>query len=276
MAHETSLANKEDVELEGWNRTFNQMWELFFGPEIDRRREAGTLPDDFHLYMGQVLFPETGENRILLNDEIKGEGLVRINRDVQKGDSIYVEDLTELQIFDLPDELLDHGHFTIFRYGDTWRMMFNFMSGRAKARDMLELARQFHSVAVASHGMGFAGPTVDNLFAAAELVCKAELILHRSPAVTSKTHSAVGSAINRWSSLGNIDAAFIALFNRLSRQRPNARYGDAASRPFLPEKDDLDLVEAMIEAGGRTVRKMTDRNGSEKELEQSAGESLQV
>jgi hypothetical protein len=265
-----------DTHPEAWQRTFDQMWGLFFGPEIERRRQTGSLPDNFFPYAAQVLFPQEGRPSVLLNVEVRGEARLGQFGDRKTGDDIYIEDLNHLEVFDLPDDLLDHGHFTILRSGSAWRMMFNFLSGRAKARDMLELARQYHKVAVSSHSLGFSGPTIDNLFSASELICKAELILHRSPAVTSKTHSSVGSAINRWSRLGNIDSAFVALFNKLSQQRPNARYGDTSSRPPLPDKDDLDLVAAMIDEGIRTVRKSTDRDFNTQERAQTDREGSEL
>lgn len=252
---------KKYAHLEGWDRSFAHMWDLFFGPELVKRKAQGALPEGFSLYMGQVLFsPEgQGKNRVLLNDEVRGDALIRARRPIEKGEKITVTDLENIERFDLPDELLDHGHFTIIRSGEGWRMIFNFLYGRAKAQDHLLLARQFFEASNHSATKGHAGPAVDNLYSAAELVSKAELILHRNPAVESKKHGRIASAINAWSRLGNIDAAFIALFNRLAQQRPAARYGNAENRPPAPSRDDLELVQAMIERGLARVGKTTDR-----------------
>src|SRR5882724_7070139 len=103
-------------------RTFNHIYELFFGPEIERRRQSGTLPSDFFLYMGQVLFPVEGSPSVHLNNEVTGVGAMRANRTIQAGDPVMMEDLGRLERFDLPDELLDSGHFTIIRSGDRWLM----------------------------------------------------------------------------------------------------------------------------------------------------------
>jgi len=250
---------KTSMPPEGWQRTFDQMWELYFGPEIDRRKADGRIADEnFTVYMAQVLFPPEGQFQVLFNDEVKGEALVRAARDIQPDDPVYVNDLQSIEIYELPDELLDSGHFTIFSIGDGWKMVFNFLSGRAKARDMLELARQFLEASRHSEAKGHAGPAVENLFTSAELISKAELILHRNPAVNAKTHGPVASAINAWSKLGNVDAAFVALFNELTRRRPNARYGDANSRPPMPKTEDYEIIEAMIQRGLNRVGKATD------------------
>ena len=120
-------------QLEGWDRTFAQMWELYFGPELEKRREGGRLPEEFNLFIAQVLQSPEGTHRVLLNDEVHGRGVMRASRDVVRGEPLTIDDLGEIEAYELPDELLDYGHFTIVRAGAGWRMFFNFLSGRAKA-----------------------------------------------------------------------------------------------------------------------------------------------
>jgi len=242
------------------NRTFTQMFEAYFGPEIERRQRKGILSGDFALYMGQVLFPIEGKAIVHLNEEAKGVALMRANRPVQAGDKVTTEDLGRIERFDLPDDLLDNGHFTIIRTADRWHMFFNFLSGRRKAQDRLRLALEFLEAARDATLKGHAGPSIDNLFSAAELTAKAELMLHRSEASRAKSHKPIASAINMWSKLGNIERPFVELFNRLAEQRPNARYADSAHRPQGPTSDELELVGAVIE---RLMRRAANRAGEE-------------
>jgi hypothetical protein len=247
------------VDADTSNITLTQAWELWFRPEIERRQTAGSLPATFSLHMAQALFPPDEKLRVLLNDEVEGEGHLRAPRTIQKGEPLYASDLQFMERFELPDALLDSGHFTIVRAGEGWHMFFNFLRGRAKAKDMLQLAGEFLEAALSATDKGHSGPVVDNLFSACELISKAELILHRNPAASSKSHRSVSSQINWWGRLGNIDAVFLKLFNRLAEQRPNARYGDKEHRPPVPEHDSFDLVQAMIERGLGKVGKATDR-----------------
>ncbi len=247
------------MPLEGWARTFNQMYEGWFQPEIERRAASGSLPAPFVLFAAQALFPPEGATRILLNEEVEGEGLIRAPRAVVKGEPVLHSDLANLEAYELPDELLDNGHFTIIRAGDRWGMFFNFLSGRAKARDLLELGSEYLAASEASASKRHDGPAVDTLFSAVELASKAELILLRSPAAKGKTHGTVARAINASAKLGNIDVAFVALFNRLGRERPSARYGDKKHRPLAPELSDFDLVRAVIERGIERVEKATNQ-----------------
>lgn len=261
-----SLQEKPDwAELEGWDRTFAHMWEIAFKPELEKRRAAGQIGDDFHLYLAQLIQPPEGEQKVLFNEEVRGTALMRAPRAIEKDEPVLMADLAHIEQFELPDDLLDCGHFTIIRAGEGWHIVFNFLSGRAKARDMLELAAQFLDAAITSGGKGHAGPAVDSLFSASELISKAELILHRSRAAKSKTHSAIASEINAWARLGNIDVAFVALFNKLAQQRPNARYGDRKHQPPAPDSDSFDLVRAMIDRGLDRVARSTDRSDGAKQ-----------
>lgn len=231
-------------------RLLAQAFELWFNPELERRAAAGLLADDFALYAAQVLFPPEGENRIRLNDEMTGVMLVVAQRAVEKGEQVMLSDLAEAKRYELDDADLDCGHLTIIRRGEGWMIDFNFQSGRAKAADMLRLADQYHSAAIACVQRELEGPAVDNLFSACELAAKAELILHRSSAVKAKTHDPLKSAINAWGKLGNIDPAFVAVFNLLGQQRADARYkGAVAAKGLMPSTDDLDIVKAVIERG---------------------------
>jgi hypothetical protein len=91
------------------------------------------------------------------------------------------------------------------------------------------------------------------------LASKAELILHRNPAVNAKRHGTIASEINKWARLGNIDAAFVALFNKLSQHRPFARYGNKNDRPPMPDQESFEVVQAVIERSLERVGKATGR-----------------
>lgn len=252
-------ATPAGLDAEGAKRAFDQMWENHFGPEVAKRQAAGLLPAEFKVFMAQLLIPPDGDMCVLINDEVQGVGLMRASRAVEAGDKVTLADLAHIEAYDLPDNLLDHGHFTVINRGQDWGIHFNFLRGRAKAKDRLVNAGHFLEAAKESAEKGHAGPAVENLFAAAELASKAELILSQSPARDAKTHGAVSSAINAYSRTGNIDRAFVSLFNQLGQQRPNARYGDSQSRPAAPSAEDLDLVAAVIERGLTRVIKSTDR-----------------
>jgi hypothetical protein len=205
MVHEEpnpELPATGSVSADNANGMLAQAWELYFRPEIERRQTEGVLPVSFELYMAQALLSPDGNLRVLLNEETKGEGLLRAFQSIQKGEPLYSNDLRHIERLELPDELLDSAHFTIVRAGEGWHMFFNFLSGRAKAKDMLELAREFLEAALCAKDKGHGGPAVDFLFSANELISKAELLLHRSPAGSSRTHGSISTQINLWGGQG--------------------------------------------------------------------------
>jgi hypothetical protein len=71
---------------------------------------------------------------------------------------------------------------------------------------------------------GLAEVAVDTLFSACELTSKAELVSSSSMELSSKSHASIGSRLNSWGKLGNIDAAFVHLFNHLHDLGPRFRY----------------------------------------------------
>lgn len=228
-------------DIQGWYRTILNMFQVAISPEIERRLAAGTLDEKFELYSAQLIQPPDGSQVIRLNDEIRGLPLIKLTRSIEKGDPIFITDLKGLVSFDVEEDELDCGHFTMLWHGSGWIASFDFRAGRAKSSQMIESAKQFLASAQFSASRSHAGPSVDNLFSACELLSKAHLTLHHSRAAKSKTHAAVGSALNAWGKMGNINADFVTIFNRMSNLRSEARYG--AAQVEVPSSTDFEIVE---------------------------------
>lgn len=242
-------------DIPGWNRTILHMFQIAISPEIERRLAAGALGQDFELYSAQLIQPPDGSQLIRLNGEVRGLPLIRLTRSVERGDPILMTDLKGLVSFDLDEEELDCGHFTMFWHGSGWVTSFDFRSGRAKASQMIASAMQFFAAAQFSASQSHPGPSIDNLFSACELLSKAHLMLHHSNAAKSKKHGAVSSALNAWGKLGNIDAGFVKIFNRMSNLRSAARY--EAAQLELPTAADFEIVQRELSLLERAVAHRT-------------------
>ena len=234
------------ADLVDWSRTLLHVFQIAFAPEIRRRLATGQLNADFFLSAAQLIQPEEGKNTVRLNEEVRGTALVRVNRPVQQGEQVLFSDLQNFVSFDLEEDELDAGHFTLLWTGQGWIGSFDFRAGRAKSAGLLGLASQFLDVAKFSAAKGHVGPSVDNLFSACELVSKVHLILHRNPAVRTKSHGRVHRAINAWRHLGNVNEDFVKLFNQMSHARSPARYG-AGAKVESPSQSDFQTVEREIE-----------------------------
>ena len=247
-----AAADEIPSDILGWDRTILHMFQITFGPEIEKRLAENMIGDNFVLLAAQMLQPEEGEQVVRLNDEVRGLPLVRLGRSVTKGESVLVSDMRDLVSFDVEEDELDSGHFTMFWNGSGWSITFDFRSGRAKSAQMIESARQFVAAAQYCAEQRFYGPSVDNLFSACELLSKAHLILHRSQAVKAKSHGAVSSALNNWGRLGNIDGDFLKLFNRMSNARSTARYNPAA-QISPPVDTEFSIIQGELDRLDRAV-----------------------
>lgn len=119
--------------IKGWNVTILHMMRDAFVPEIRRRLKARTLPDDFFLYAAQLLQHREGGRIVRLNEEVRGTPYLGPGRDVQKGKALRLEDFADMEYFDLADDELDCGHFTLFFTG-TGRSASTFVPGGRSAR----------------------------------------------------------------------------------------------------------------------------------------------
>lgn len=230
------------ADVSSWSRTVFHMFQISFAPEIRRRRDAGAIGDDFFLNAAQLIQPEEGKSVVRLNNEVLGLAYLKMDRAVQKGESVTYADFRGLESFDVVEEELNCGHFTIFWHGDGWIGSFDFRSSRDRSQQTLKRAEEFIHSAQFSADRGFSGPAIDNLFSACELIAKAHLMLHRDGSVKSKKHAAIGSAINNWGRLGNIDSDFLTVLNRVSNERSAARYDPSKTLP-VPAPEDFAVVQ---------------------------------
>ena len=224
--------------------TLLNMFQICFGPEIRKRKASGKIGVDFHLYMAQLLQPPDGTPIIRLNDEVRGQAQLRLARPVEAGEPVLTSDLSAIQRFDLPNDELNCGHFTCIWSGG-WLLVFDFRNWRQRASSTLDRATEFYATAMQALKSEHYSAATENFFTTCELISKVHLMTSYHKVGQSKTHSSVHSAINKWHKLGNVQADFIRLFNRLSSERPGARYDVDAT--FLPlSEHDLEVVDSEL------------------------------
>jgi hypothetical protein len=240
-------------DIKGWDLTIIHMQQVSFSPEIRRRKEADTLPEDFFFWSGQMIQPPDGSQIVRINSEIRGRPYLRTDRAIDNGEEIRLGDFANLEYFDLEDDELDSGHFTMFYTGSGWTVSFDFRSGRQKCIALLEKALTFLAATRLSIAKGLAEPSIDSLFTAAELVAKTRLILDHHRVDDWRSHKATATRINRLARMGNVSGAFRDLFNRLSKERNPAKYA-TGYEAVLPSRDDVDVIENMALALQESVK----------------------
>lgn len=247
MSQEGAPADPGDMDAETTQTALSECMRLWFNPEYERRVAAGQMAPGTQIVAAQAVFGK-GQTIIRFNDEVRGQGFARARRTVQEGEQVRHEDLAGIENWELAPDEIDYGHMSIFNTGEGWRCFFNFLQGRARADALAVRAENFLKTAKYAHENGWYDVAVDTLFSACELLAKANLIVHMLQGAESKSHNSVGSAINQWRKLGNVEAKFVQLFNDLGNLRYLARYevGDMSRLEQSPSA--FDTVAAQVAA----------------------------
>ncbi len=239
-------------------RLFDQALDLWVRPEIERRRQRGVIIGEFDLRAAQVVMPSPVDDQVLrvrLNEEVRAVASVKLRGSVEAGDSIYesqVEEIREMRLTDEEDP--NSGHLTMMRVRGNWHIHFDFRRDRARAQEHLDRASDFLEAAKDSFSANRLAPAVDNLFSAAELAARAELMVCGFyPEKPQKTHPSTKSWYNRWTNLGNAPVESSAVLNKLADLRPKARYVEG-QLPTGSHHEALQAVGRMIEHARTRLR----------------------
>jgi hypothetical protein len=158
MGDETPSVDVPD-DVIGPERTFRQVFNLFFAPEIERRQVAGLLPNPFELQKAQVLFVEGRPPEVRLNDEVTIRLIIEAPRAQQPGDVIDDGEIENIEAFELELADSDAGHFTILPWKGEWRMLFDFRKNKGKAAKLVKRAEEFLTVSEYAFAQKLFGPT---------------------------------------------------------------------------------------------------------------------
>ncbi|MBK6685956.1 MAG: HEPN domain-containing protein [Deltaproteobacteria bacterium] len=207
--------------------TIQDFFRLYIEPEVIRREALGLLVQPYRLHAAQVIwFAEDRAPQIRLNQEVRAMARAKIGRSLSPGDPIYPSDLEELEEVRLAeDDDPNAAHATLILIKGHWALWFDCTYNKARAANAMTKAQEFLSAAATALAKSHLAAFFDNLFSAAELAARAELLLTPDPGFISKTnHKAIHSRINKQSCLGNVSDQFVRAFNRLSELRSPARY----------------------------------------------------
>lgn len=212
-----------------------QAFDLWINPEIEHRKQAGKLPDNFSVSMAQILFSVGAPPVVRLNEEVKTIGRLKLSRSVKKGDLIRYKDVKEIHGFELIPEERDFGHITLVRFPDQWIVFFSFIYDTSKSKQFLEIATRFMKSAHSALEQDNYRPMINDLAVAAENCAKARLILLPNEKIRkARTHKTIKNEVNIFASKSDvIPQGFKTAFNRIIELRDDARY-----------RTDFDLEES--------------------------------
>ena len=237
-------------------RLFQQVVDIWINPELQRRSAAGLVDESFVLNAAQIIFRVDKPPEVRINNEVKIAIRVKLRNPKLHGEPVLPEEIESIHGMELTGDDVDGAHITLLRKGgDLWDIEFDAQYNRSKAKALAQAAAEFLAAAKASLQSGHFRPFVDNLYSAAELSAKAQLVLIPNPKMLSATsHGFVVSQFNIvGGKMGNAPGHHVNLINRLSDMRSKAKYS--------PESFKLapDVAEQMMLIGEEMVDAITRR-----------------
>lgn len=203
------------------------MLERFVRPEVERRFCEGTLAAGEEIFRFQILFPD-GEASVRLNNDVGGVATVRATRPIASGEDVTVDDFDEISDYAPREEDAGIPHVSAFLHRNGWSIVFQFSYGHPSRFEYLARADDFLETAMQALDSGRFGPFFENVFAACELMTKAELLATRPTidlVLNSKgRHGWIRGVYASWANLGNTDGRYPKLLQRLEDLRAPARY----------------------------------------------------
>ena len=224
----------------------NNLFNLYFSPELERRVARGEIAIGFQIQIAQVVLNPKYPPIVRFNDEVRLEALIQAPRDLAKGDPVFLHEFGLVQSVELTREEMDCGHATIIVTPLGTQLFFNFRYGRDRAAQFTDAAEEFLETAADAIGKGRIKAALENLHTSAENVALAHLVVNSRPEAHGGTHKAIRSGINLWARTRNINPEFVALYNWITRHREKVRYSPGLGIPEIPP-NAVALVRTEIE-----------------------------
>jgi len=207
------------------NKLVEQALELWINPEIERRKQSNSLPENFKIYSVQVLINFDAPNEVRFNEEVKVILEGKLTRETVKGEKVIIDEVLEnITNVKLTEKDANAGHFTMIFHRGFWHINFDFRYNASRCLEHSKAAKEFLVSAKLSLNRNNMRAFVDNLFSATELIAKAVLLMHDEVVFKTKKHSTVHERYNTFGKLGNINSQYTKLLNKLASLRPIARY----------------------------------------------------
>ncbi|QWT87322.1 hypothetical protein KBP46_05545 [Chryseobacterium sp. PCH239] len=134
---------KDNYEENFINNAFNNIMEIYFNPEIERRKQNNTLEENFELIAAQAfIFPDERPNIIRLNAEV--QATVKIKDGINKDASDYFPNCEDVESIEISEnEYLNCGHIIIIRFKDYYQLKFDFIYNKKTCKSLLDNSFQF-------------------------------------------------------------------------------------------------------------------------------------
>jgi uncharacterized protein (UPF0332 family) len=252
------------VDEEFIQNLMQQVHELWINPEIERRREAGRLPNDFAIRSAQVIMNlDADAPEVRFNEEVKVLAEAEWAREVEYGEDVTEADVDSIRELVLTDHDPNAGHLTMVLFKGRWIIAFDFRYNATRVAATLGAAREFLDGATFALDQHHMRHFVDTLFSATELMAKGMLLMNADKdLLKSKKHEIIRNKFNLTAKWRHTDPRYVKLLNRLQDLRGSARYLDKDFTLSTEEASDmLGTAEDMFEALSNSAPKRYEVGG---------------
>lgn len=220
------MNQEAELDSEFANNVFNNMMDLFFNPEIAKRKEEKLLSENFQMIAAQaIIFPDGRMPLIRFNEDVKAE--VKLKKEVNNDKNNFWPSQNEVNTIKLVEkDFMNCGHITIILLNDGYKLSFDFQYNKQTSLEHLKVAQEFLNTARFALDNKLFYSFIDNAFSTVELLAKTNLLIEAHPKTNVKTHKSIQTAFNlrfkNSQTLFEIERR--KALNRLSEKRTNARY----------------------------------------------------
>ncbi len=155
------------MDKEASERFIEQVFDIWINPEIERRRKAGTLTQEFKFCAAQVLLDTDSGVELRLNSEIKGVAHVKTHQPVATGEWVTADQVSDLADFQLRTDDLEAanaGYVTLIPHPEGFFVAFDFRRNTTRIAEVVRAARDFLNTAYDALHAGRLRPFVEKPF----------------------------------------------------------------------------------------------------------------
>lgn len=220
-----------------------QVFDLWVEPELLRR---GVIMGRDGVTKALVVMAPGSRVKTLINEEAELVARVRATRPIEAGEPVSTGDFDEVEGVRPFEVDPDAGWICFARLGPQVIIAFDVRRNRARARRLVERAREFAHAGRLAHSDGLVGPSLEAAYAAAELsVVGQMLLLDDDP---PRDHPKRKRWFVGWTELGNAPEAHSRALTALAKYRRAARYAETAINMNDGELGEvLRVVDEMVE-----------------------------
>ena len=236
-------------------RVFQQVRDFWIIPEIEKRKNLNRLPNDFKLRGVQIIFSlDRGWNKVRLNEEVKAIARSKINRSIKKGETVYENDIDNIEKIELTDDDKNCAHITLLLFKNSWIVSFDFRYNKNRVKEHIEASKEFYESAKDNLEKSRLRSFFECTFVSAELSAKAVLLtLPDKNILYGKNHEDRIKQFKNWTELGNAPKEHYNILTKLKSLRPSARYLCSTEFKKENQSDIIKILEEMIKFAEKNI-----------------------